>query len=127
MKTLRKADMMQKDQVRFPFAMLGRQLSFFDMSGADQSTFSLYTMHSIASTCKGRKRCSGRIEFAMDRSTLLLIPRSPVLIPHHGVFTWWRLDDHVDKVRYVFRRHDKVLYGRMYSCDRVCTQNGVCA
>lgn len=102
MKTLRKAEMFKKDQVRSSFHHL-------EWQWLDQST---------ACPCKSREGRPRRIELALGRAALLLLPRSAVPLPPHGIFTRWRSHDHAHQVRYLQRGCHSVLHGGMCARHR---------
>ena len=84
MKTLKKEEMLKKDQVRFLALERSKR-----------------TKDRTAGTRSRRARRPRRVELAMGGSALLLLPGSCLPIPHHGVLARRRLDDHAHQVRYV--------------------------
>ena len=86
MKTLKKEEMLKKDQVRINLATYVHcdDLNFFPARARPR-----------------RARRAGRIQLTMGRPALLLFPGSRVPLPHHGVLARWRLDDDAHQVRYV--------------------------
>jgi hypothetical protein len=72
MKTLKKEEMLKKDQVGCLFSALHR-------SSADRE---------IASARPRRARRPRRVKLSMGGSTVLLLPGSCLPLPHHGVLAW---------------------------------------
>lgn len=101
MKTLKKDEMLKKDQVRVP--------SIFN------EVYFILTFAFQAGSCTRRARCFGRIKFSMGRTTLLFISGSFIPIPYYGISPRGRLDDHADQIRYFLRRCHPILHGRMCS------------
>lgn len=61
----------------------------------------------------------------MGRAVILLFPRSPLPLSHYGISPRWRLDDHAYEIRHLLGGRYPILYGRMYSGHRSCTQSRI--
>jgi hypothetical protein len=79
MKTLRKSEMLKKDQVRTCTLFKGNP-NFFILNA--QKKF-------IVGTCESRAGHFSRIRFAMDCTTLFFFSRCSKSLFNNGIFTWW--------------------------------------
>lgn len=83
MKSLQKAEMLQRDQVRLTLYVLSR---------------TWIKVSAVACPRPRRARRLGRIDLTMGRTAFLLVPRSPLSISHHGIPPRRRPHDYVDEV-----------------------------
>lgn len=104
MKTLRKDEMLKKDQVcRNAWRLLVPTLIVVP-----------------ACTRTRRARRARRIQLAMGRPTLLLLPGLCLPLSDHGVPAWGRSHDDADQVRHLLRRCDTILHCGVCARHRGC-------
>lgn len=104
MKTLRKDEMLKKDQV------------------CRSASWLLVPTLIVVPACTRtrRARCSCRVQLAMGRAAFLLVPRFCVPLSDHGVPAWRRSHDDADKVRHVLRGRNAILHCGVRARHRGC-------
>jgi hypothetical protein len=81
MKTLKKEEMLKKEQV----------MAFSHSDKFTPPSLTLFGRVACARTCRARR--SGGIQFTLGGATLLLVPRSSIPVLDHGISSRGRPDD----------------------------------
>lgn len=108
MKSLQKAEMLQRDQVRSSFVIISQRSS--------------HTICATAGPCSCRTGRLGRVNVTMGSAAFLLLPRSTLSLSYHGISTRGRPYDDADEVRYLLGGCHSFLHGRMCPGYRSCAQ-----
>ena len=103
MKTLRKDEMLKKDQVCVNL-FAGYTIAFISPPPACART-------------RGTRR-PRRVQLPMGRAALLFVPGPLLSVPHHGVPPRWRSHDDAHQVRHVLGGRDPVLHCGVCACYR---------